>query len=117
MKSIDTIKPVFYITEDNKKIINFNGNIVLIVHANSENLNSRINFPRMEYDSEEGLVFFYCKSGRFYLELINGKKILIVNITIITFGVIIHQKLIRSLVVRLGNILRRLINTISICFL
>ena len=65
--------------KDNKKIINFNGNIVLIVHANSENLNSRINFPRMEYDSEEGLVFFYCKSGRFYLELINGKKILIVK--------------------------------------
>ncbi len=70
------------ISKDNKKIINFNGNIIFIAHANSENINSKISFPKMEYGTEEGLIFFYCKSGRFYLDLINGKKVLITKNTV-----------------------------------
>ena len=77
-KYIDVSK----ISRENKKIINFNGNITFIIHANSENINFKINFPKMEYGTEEGVIFFYCKSGRLYLELTNRKKVLITKNTI-----------------------------------
>lgn len=66
-----------------KKVINFNGNIILIIQANNERLNSRIRFPRLEdgFDNE-GLVFFYCRSGRICIELANEKKILLSKNTV-----------------------------------
>ena len=63
-------------SENSRKIINFNGNLIAVIQANNENINISQNFPRLEYGTQDGLAFFYCKSGKFYIELTNGKRVL-----------------------------------------
>ena len=70
------------ISKNSKKIINFNGNIIATIQESDEHLNSRIRFPRFDHSMQDGLAFFYCRSGKFNIELTNGKTVLLTKNTI-----------------------------------
>lgn len=77
-KIIDKEKENIFETKKNiRRNINFNGNIILLIHANDDKINSKISFPRLSHKISGGLVFFYCRNGKVAVELSNNEKIVI----------------------------------------